>query len=599
MRDRPFSTSRNTSIPSAPILALSCAVLTLGLAGCVRADGPMSPDDEQHGAPDSVRTFMVPMRDGALLATDVYLPRGYTEQGTPARVPAILVRTPYGKDRVNEAVARWIDMAVRNGYAFVNQDMRGQHASAATSEAGPAAMDGYDTVEWLARQPWSSGRVGMMGFSHLGAAQYEAAVTDPPHLDCAIPAQAPGNYYTDAFHPPRFRKADMETILRGPFKAGTPTLIATRIRRRDMPRVDQFNIPMLHSAGWYDFYKEGAIEMFNAVQRHGGEGARNRQKLLIGPWGHGVLQEERLQEPLHLAGGLSYPQNAKPDWEREVWLPWFDHCLKGKHTDMADSPPVRYYLMGAGGNATAPGNRWVNADVFPPPSLATHYYVHADGLLSREVPAAASDSMSYRYDPRDPVRWVGRTNARLPVTGPFDQRMVEDRSDVLVFTTPVLTQPLTIVGQVRAVIWASSDRTDTDFTVKLTDVYPDGRSMFVLDGHVKARYRNTYLAEELLEPGRPYEYEIDLGYIAIAIAQGHRLRVSITSSSFDRWDINPNTGEPYGDHALSRSLLVAWLGAEPAQTPPQYHAAFVADNAIFMDRTRPSHIILPVVTNPD
>jgi uncharacterized protein len=571
------------------------AAVTLVLAGCERAGGPTDVYDPGNDAHEPVQTFMVPMRDGALLATDVYLPHGFTEQRNPGRVPAILVRTPYGKDRVNDAVARWIDMAARNGYAFVNQDMRGQHASAATSEAGPAAMDGYDTVEWVALQPWSNGRIGMMGFSHLGAAQYEAAVTDPPHLACAIPAQAPGNYYTDSFYPPRFRKADMETILRGPFTARTAALIETRKRRRDMPRVHEFNIPMLHSAGWYDFYKEGAIEMFQALQQHGGPGARNTQRLLIGPWGHGVLQEERPGEPLHLPGGLSYPEAAKPDWETDVWLPWFDHCLKGERTTLAESPAVRYYLMGAGDHAAGPGNRWIDADAFPPPSVATRYYIHSDGRLSRDAPTVVSDSMDYRYDPRDPVPWVGRTDVRVPVTGPYDQRPVEGRPDVLVFTTPVLTEPLTIVGRIQARVWAASDRTDTDFTVKLTHVHPDGRSMFVLDGHVKARYRNTYLSGELLEPGRFYEYEIDMGHIAIALPPGHRLRLAITSSSFDKWDINPNTGEPYGDHALTRSLLMERLGAAPSQTAPQFHAALVAENTIFMDRARPSHVTLPVL----
>jgi uncharacterized protein len=569
--------------------------LSLASGGCQPADHLAGPNDREPGQPPARQTFMVEMRDGARLATDVYLPVGYTEQVNPARVGAILVRTPYGKDRANEAVARWIDMAVRNGYAFVNQDMRGYHASAATSEAGPAAMDGYDTVEWLARQPWSNGRIGMMGFSHLGAAQYEAAVTDPPHLACAIPAQTPGNYYTDSFYPPRFRKADMETILRGPITARTAMLIETRKRRRDTPRVDQFNVPMLHSAGWYDFYKEGAIEMFQAVQRHGGQGARDRQKLLIGPWGHGVVQEERPREPLRLPGGLAYPSNAKLDWENDVWLPWFDHCLKDTPPDRVDSPAVRYYLMGAADNAAAPGNRWIDATDFPPPSVVTSYYIHDDGRLSEDAPTAAAGSIQYRYDPLDPVPWVGRAHVRLPVTGPFDQRQVEDRPDVLTFTTAALTEPLTIVGQVRARIWAASDRLDTDFNVRLTDVYPDGRSMFLLDGMVKARYRNTYLSEELLDPEQVYEFEIDMGYIAIVLAQGHRLRLAVSSSYFDRWDINPNTGEPYGDHAVTQALLVARLGAEPAPTTPQFHMTLVAHNTIFMDPARPSHVLLPVV----
>jgi uncharacterized protein len=151
----------------------------------------------------------------------------------------------------------------------------------------------------------------MMGFSHLGAAQYEAAVTQPPHLACAIPAQAPGNYYTDSLYPPKFRKADWETILRGPFSSRTSVLLNTRIRRQGESNIDQFNVPMIHSAGWYDFFKEGAIEMFQALQHQGGPAARGTQKLLIGPWGHGVIQEENLGQPLELPGGLAYPANAR------------------------------------------------------------------------------------------------------------------------------------------------------------------------------------------------------------------------------------------------------------------------------------------------
>ncbi|MCL4853782.1 MAG: CocE/NonD family hydrolase, partial [Bryobacteraceae bacterium] len=276
------------------------------------------------------------------------------------------------------------------------------------------------------------------------------------------------------------------------------------------------------------------------------------------------------------------------------WLPWFDYWLKGKPTGVMDRPAVRYYLMGDVDDPDAPGNRWIEADEFPPKSEPTRYYVHSDHTLSTEAPSAESGSLQYQYDPKDPVPTVGRIHARLPVNGPYDQRPVESRADVLIFTTPPLAEPLEIVGQVVAKLWASSDRKDTDFTVKLTDVYPDGRSMIFLDGIVRGRYRNGFQEEEFLEPGKVVELDIDLGYIAIVLAPGHRLRVAISSSNFDRWDINPNTGEPYGTHAVTQSLLAERLRVDSFQEEPEYSDSLVATNTVFMDANRPSYVLLPI-----
>ncbi len=546
----------------------------------------------------AMQTIGIPMRDGTVLATDIYMPHDFSSERYAGGVPVILVRTPYNKDREGPT-GRWRECFLGNGYAFAIQDIRGFHASASAGGGTPRRFDGYDTFEWLARQPWCNGKVGMMGYSHPGAAQYEAAVTAPPYLACAIPAQAPGNYHTDSYYPPVFRKADMETLLRGPFTSRTRQLINRRIRGREISNIAQFNIPMIHSAGWFDFYKEGAIEMFLACQEHGGPGARGQQKLLIGPWGHGVLQEEDPGKPLRLPGGLSFPAHSKLDWENEFWLPWFNFWLKNEATGVMDEPAVLYYLMGDADNPDAPGNVWVRADDFPPASTAVRYYAHAGNTLTTVAPISEEALMRYQYDPRNPVPTIGRTHHRLPVKGPYDQREVEERRpDVLVFTTPTLDEPLVIVGQVRARLWASSDRLDTDFTVKLTDVYPDGRSMLFLDSIVRARYRNTYLEEELLVPHEVYEFDIDLGYIALALAPGHRLRLAVSSSNFDRFDINPNTGEPYGDHATTRSLLAERLRGEPAaRGDPEYCRTLVATNSIYMDRTRPSHVVLPVLTS--
>ncbi len=536
----------------------------------------------------------IPMRDGAHLAADMYLPAGFSRETHPEGVPAILVCTPYGKDR-GKAVHRWRGCFTKHGYAFIVEDMRGFHESADAGKGSPRHHDGYDTVEWLAARDWCNGKVGMIGYSHLGAAQYETAVTAPPHLACAMPAQAPANYYTDAYYPPRFRKADMETIFRGAFTSRTQQLIRRRIRSQQDDGVSEFNTPMLHSAGWYDFYTEGAVEMFRACQEHGGPNARGRQRLLIGPWGHGTLQEEDPGTPLRLPGGLAYPANSKLDWESEVWLPWFDYWLKGKDTGVLDRPAVRYYLMGDVDDAHAPGNAWIEAEDFPPEAERVPYFAQADHTLRTEPPGMESVAIEYTYDPADPVPTVGRAHARVPVKGPFDQRGVEGRQDVILFTTAKTAQPLAIVGQVEVKVWASSDRKDTDFTAKLTDVYPDGRSMLIADSLVKARYRNGFLEEDFLAPGEVYEFSIDLGYTAIALAPGHRLRLAISSSSFDRFDINPNTGEPYGDHALTRRLLAERLGAEPRPGQPQYTKAQVAHNAVHVGKDHPTQVVLPLV----
>lgn len=177
---------------------------------------------------------------------------------------------------------------------------------------------------------------------------------------------------------------------------------------------------------------------------------------------------------------------------------------------------------------------------------------------------------------------------------------MENRPDVILFTSSPLSEPLKIVGRVYVKVWASSDRQDTDFVVKLTDVYPDGRSILFVDGIVKGRFRNTYLREEFLVPGQVYEFEIDLGYTAIVLAPGHRLRLAVSSSNFDRWDINPNTGEPYGDHELTRQLIATrFRGYVPPAEKPQYTAALPAKNVISMDRQRLTHVVLPVVVPGD
>ncbi len=536
----------------------------------------------------SGQEIAVPMRDGARLATNLYLPEPdlMGEQG----VPVILVCTPYDRTR-ERPVGVWRDCFLRNGYAFAVQDMRGFHGSVEAGRGAARHHDGYDTVEWLAGQPWCNGKVGMIGYSHPGAVQYETALTGPPHLAAVIPAQAPGNYYTDAYYPARFRKADMETIWRGAFTAQTEQLIKRRSRHGARHVVGRFNVPMLHSAGWYDFYTEGAIEMFEACQRDGGAMARGNQKLLIGPWGHGVVQEEA-GGALVLDGGLAYPEHAKPDWEGEVWLPWFDHWLKGKENGHMEEAAVRYFLMGDADDPDGVGNRWIAAESFPPACKEMRLYPRADFSLREEAPHE-DHAFTYRYDPRDPVPTVGRRHVRLPVKGPYDQRPVEDRADVLIFTTAPLVEPLIVVGRVLVRLWVSSDCRDTDFTAKLTDVYPDGRSMWVSDSIVKGRYRNGF-EEEFLEAGKVVEIEIDLGYTALAFGREHRVRLAISSSNFDRFDINLNTGDAYEEQELTRKLLKERFHGEVPRASGEESGSAIATNVLHVGPDRGSYLLLPI-----
>ena len=230
-----------------------------------------------------------------------------------------------------------------------------------------------------------------------------------------------------------------------------------------------------------------------------------------------------------------------------------------------------YYVMGDPLDPKAPGNLWRTADSWPPPATETPYYLRDGGRLLPDAPSAGESPQIYAYDPKDPVPTRGGANVYLPA-GPMDQRCVEDRPDVLLFTTPVLEEPLEVTGRVKVLLWASSSAVDTDFTAKLTDVYPDGRSLLLLDGILRARHRETMEREDFMEPGRIYRFEIDLWSTSIIFNKGHHIRVAISSSNFPRFDANPNTGAQ------------SWDEKNP----------IVAKNTIYHDAEHPSHILLPV-----
>jgi putative CocE/NonD family hydrolase len=562
------------------------------------------------------KTVPARMRDGVTLYADVYRP------ASDAPLPVILMRLPYDKTSA-ETVAHihplWY---ARQGYLVVVQDTRGRGLS--EGEFYPfksEAADGFDTVEWAAGLSGSNGRVGMYGFSYVGATQLLAAVMQPPHLTCLAPGFTSADYYdhwtyqggalslafsmswavnlaTDMArrlgHPAREMELQ-ETFLHignwhhylplrdfPPLKSDNlgqyfydwlahPTWDEYWQQWSIHPRHAKIQVPALHSGGWYDVFLEGSLRNFMGIRDNGANAtARRTQHLLIGPWTHMPWSP--------LVGEMDFGAEAGNVVDDAV-LHFFDYWLKGKENGVDRELPVQIFVMGE--------NLWRYESDFPPRrARLTTYYLHSDGranslngdgALDQTVPGE-EPSDTYCHDPHFPVQSAGGHSCCFPFIspmGPADQRQVEYRNDVLVFTSGVLDHDLEVTGNVTATLFASSSVLDTDFTVKLVDVFPDGRAINLCDGIIRARYRNGYERVEFLEPDKVYEYMIDVGSTCNVFKVGHRLRVEIASSNFPMYDCNPGHG---GDNAAAT-----------------YADLRLATQYVFHDARYPSHISLPVV----
>jgi predicted acyl esterase len=482
---------------------------------------------------------MVAMSDGRKLATDVYLPGD-----GKGLYPVIVARTPYDKSKGGAALAV---NATRRGYALVVQDLRGRfqseghHAIIFGNDGLGEHQDGRDTLEWVAKQPWCNGKLGSWGGSALGITQNMAAPVAPDALKAQFVAVAFSDYYSQGvYQGGAFRTQLIERWLRatGMIEKNLEMFVAH-------PRYDEFwkklnsetqagkvRAPAVYSGGWYDIFLQGTINSFQAVHHHGGEGAKGKCRLVIGPIGHGTFTE------------LKYPSNATQGPACADAFAWFDYMLLGKDNAIGKEKAVHYYVMGDPTDPNAPGNYWRHADDWPPPSRATPFYFHPDGTLVKAKPSEGNGARTYSYDPRDPVPNIGGQELGVPL-GPMDQRRVEKRPDVLLFSTEELKEPVEVTGRITTRLFVSSDCPDTDFTVKLCDVYPDGRSMLVTDGILRARYHKSFEEESFLEPGRVYELTVDLWSTSLVFHKGHRIRVAVSSSNSPRFEANPNTGRPF------------------------------------------------------
>ena len=551
----------------------------------------------------------VRMRDGVTLYADVYRPVG------DGRYPVLVSRTPYSTERFPTAYDAAVYFAQR-GYVYVFQDVRGRHESEGTwLPFFSNEKDGYDTVEWAAKQKWSDGKVAMQGGSYLGQNQWRAAQAAPPSLVTIFPMVASTSIYHDwmtlnggwrlsfnfGWGPVRQESRIMQNP--GPHTIdGLEAIHYDEVQKhlplRTMQQLvgrhakfyddwlahpdydeywkplnaeevfDKISIPVHTFGGWFDIFSQGTLRGYAGMSQKGGsEKARRGSNLVIGPWGHGASQK---------FGAIDFGPTANVD-ALPLQLRWYDYWLKGIDNGLASEPPVKLFVMGR--------NQWVHEREYP--IARTQYrplYFNSggnantaggDGRLSWTKPADVSVADRFKYDPANPVPSVGGNNCCGTPTpaGPQDQRPIEKRADVLVYTSDALQDELEVTGPVKVVLFAASDAVDTDFVAKLVDVYPDGTSYNMAEGIVRARYRESVSKPALLKPGQAYRFEIDLVGTSVAFLKGHRIRVHVTSSHFPQFDRNPNTGAKFGTSAEIK----------------------VAQQTIYHDVERASHILLPVI----
>jgi uncharacterized protein len=563
------------------------------------------------------RDLSTPMRDGVQLKSDLYRPRG------DQPLPVILLRTPYGKGFSNTSFALW---AAESGYAVVIQDTRGRWSS--EGEGYPFVNeqdDGYDTISWIAGQPWCNGRVGMSGVSYVGFTQFAAATRQPPALKAIIPAFSFCDPYDFLYrggalnlgasvswgllagaqmalmrqaesgllsalaqgrlmeqfielvdgmaHGQTFSWLPLEDLpLIG--KSGLLPLLGDAIAH---PQRDEYwqraacspkdiTVPAFHIGGWYDTFISSTLADFVTLREQG----TAPQKLLVGPWVHGNIDSSAGEVDFGLRAA---PMLLLPD---ELELRWMDYWLKDEPNGVLAEPPVRLFIMGA--------NRWRDEQEWPlARAVATPFYLHSqgsantlhgDGHLSLELPNDEPMD-SFAYDPRNPVPTRGGPlccwNPALP-PGAYDQRPVEERPDVLVYSTSPLEEGLEVTGPVRVHLWAASSAPDTDFTAKLVDVGLCGFARNVSEGIVRASLGKVDQPGPL-QPGQAYQLVIELNPTANYFQPGHCLRLDISSSSFPAYARSPNTGQDHGRAVELRPAL----------------------QMVFHDAAHPSHIVLPVV----
>jgi putative CocE/NonD family hydrolase len=552
-------------------------------------------------------------RDGVTLRADVYRP---AHEGT---FPVLLTRTPYDKN----GGAAFGRMGALRGYIVVVQDVRGRYTSDGDWYTFKNEInDGYDTVEWAAALPHSNGKVGMYSGSYVGATQMLAAIAHPPHLAGICPVVTASNYHENW----TYQGGAFEQWFNESWTSGLAQDTASRLIRKSTnaligdevlplnnyplfnfdnplggatmtktlapyyldwlahPAYDSYwkqwsieenypniQVPALVIAAWYDIFQDGSIRNYLGIKAHAGtEAARNETQLMVAIGGHSGSGRT--------VGLLDFGSDAPFD-ENAITLDWYDHLFLGKKNEFSDGKPVKIFVMG--------DNKWRSEEAWPlARAVSTPYRLHSGGNAN----SAAGGGVLYTgpdrfivdnadtitYDPANPAPTVGGPlccDATHLAPGPRDQKEVEARQDVLVYSTRPLEEDVEVTGPVTLDFYAKSSAVDTDFTAKLVDVYPDGKAIDITEGILRARYRESTSEAKPLVPGTVYDLTIDMWSTSNVFLKGHKIRLEISSSNFPRFDRNLNTGES----AAGSSAFVK------------------ATNTILHDKEHPSTLLLPVV----
>ncbi|HTP89197.1 MAG TPA: CocE/NonD family hydrolase [Bryobacteraceae bacterium] len=541
----------------------------------------------------------VATRDGVHLDTNVFLPAG------GHRFPTLLVRTPYGKG--TDLFAGY-PLFLEHGYAVVVQDVRGRFGSEGVFDSiEHEGEDGSDTIDWIARQPWSNGKVGMVGGSYLGIVQWKTAVLGNPHLKAICPVVSGDDDYLDRFYStggasklghrllwmsenllapgfarPPFasyiyhlplrtidRIATGRTLGFYQFALSHPSYDSYWKRLSVREKLVRMSTPVFSVGGWYDNYVESDLDAFTVLHKRG-----IPARILIGPWTHNMSWK--------MPGAGFGPFATAPI--RRYQIEWFDRWMHPEHSEHETEPetlpdlPVRIFVMGR--------NQWRDEREWPlarqtitPLYLAGNGHANTlsgDGVLERVPAAGRSPADRFTYDPKNPVPTRGGSVCCDPLVlpwGPMDQRPVETRRDVLVYTSPPLKRDLEVTGRVEAVLFVSTSAADTDFTAKLVDVSPNGETRNVIDGLLRMRYRDGLEKTVATRSGAIYPITIDVGVTSNVFLAGHAIRLEVSSSNFPRFDRNPNTGRPVADDKSLRK----------------------AQQTVYHDPQHESRLLLPVI----